>query len=240
MSHEIRTPMNAIIGMTDLALQTTTHARSSARYMQTAQGVGRGAADDHQRHPRLLEDRGAASSTLDRVPFACATPSRTASSCLRRAPTRRGWSWPAASRRTCPTPLVGDPGRLRQILINLVGNAIKFTDAGEVVVDVAVAEQHARRRVRCSSPCATPASAFPPTSSWEIFGAFVQADASTTRRYGGTGLGLTISSQLVELMGGRIWLESEAGHGQHVPLRGASSACSRESRRAGAVARILR
>jgi two-component system, sensor histidine kinase and response regulator len=111
-----------------------------------------------------------------------------------------------------PAALVGDPGRLRQILLNLVGNALKFTDKGEVGVDVAVADRTADH-VSLHCTVRDTGVGIPEDKRWEIFGAFVQADASTTRRYGGTGLGLTISSQLVEMMGGRLWLESEPGVG---------------------------
>ncbi len=112
-----------------------------------------------------------------------------------------------------PDALVGDSGRLRQIILNLVGNAIKFTAAGEVIVEVAVDTRDRRRGRACGSPSPTRASASRRNSSEQIFGAFVQADASTTRRFGGTGLGLTISSQLVEMMGGRIMVKSELGRG---------------------------
>ena len=125
-----------------------------------------------------------------------------------------------------PDALVGDPGRLRQVLVNLVGNAIKFTSAGDVVVEVAadsVSEREAVLRFTVSDT----GIGIPPDKQWQIFGAFVQADASTTREFGGTGLGLTISAQLVEMMGGRIWVTSEAGKGQPVPFR-------RAFRRAGA------
>jgi two-component system, sensor histidine kinase and response regulator len=111
-----------------------------------------------------------------------------------------------------PETVVSDPGRLRQVLVNLVGNAIKFTDRGEVVVTVEVQEAHGSEASLHFTVSDT-GIGIPAEKQWQIFGAFVQADASTTRRYGGTGLGLTISAQLVELMGGRVWLESEAGHG---------------------------
>ena len=111
-----------------------------------------------------------------------------------------------------PATLVGDPGRLRQILLNLVGNAIKFTDTGEVGVEVAIAERDEDDvMLRCT--VRDTGIGIPEDKRWEIFGAFVQADASTTRRFGGTGLGLTISSQLVEMMGGRLWLDSQPGTG---------------------------
>jgi CheY-like chemotaxis protein/HPt (histidine-containing phosphotransfer) domain-containing protein len=108
--------------------------------------------------------------------------------------------------------VVGDPGRLRQVLVNLVGNAIKFTEQGEVVVDVS-ADPADGSGVALKFVVSDTGIGIPQDKQWQIFGPFVQADASTTRRYGGTGLGLTISSQLVELMGGRIWVESEPARG---------------------------
>jgi CheY-like chemotaxis protein len=111
-----------------------------------------------------------------------------------------------------PDALVGDPGRLRQVILNLVGNAVKFTHEGEVTVDVAL-ERITADRVSIRFRVTDTGIGIAQDKQWDIFGAFVQADASTTRRYGGTGLGLTISAQLVEMMGGRIWIESELGKG---------------------------
>jgi signal transduction histidine kinase len=124
-----------------------------------------------------------------------------------------------------PDALIGDPGRLRQILVNLVGNAIKFTEHGEVVVEV----RNAKRGIRHenTSAAATPRSALrtlhfsvtdtgigiAPEKVGLLFQSFSQVDSSTTRKYGGTGLGLAISAQLARLMGGRIWVESEPGRG---------------------------
>jgi CheY-like chemotaxis protein/HPt (histidine-containing phosphotransfer) domain-containing protein len=111
-----------------------------------------------------------------------------------------------------PDDLLGDAGRLRQVLINLVGNAVKFTDAGDVIVEVAPVSVTAGEAVLrfCVSDTGI---GIPADKQWQIFGAFVQADASTTRRFGGTGLGLTISAHLVEMMGGRIWVDSEESKG---------------------------
>ena len=109
--------------------------------------------------------------------------------------------------------VVADPTRLRQILINLVGNAIKFTPRGDVSLEVVVGVQYSGSGRCCTSRCGIPASALPPRSRRVIFEAFSQADGSTTRTFGGTGLGLTISSRLVTMMGGRMWVESELGKG---------------------------
>ena len=137
-----------------------------------------------------------------------------------------------------PEALVGDPGRLRQVLVNLVGNAIKFTERGEVVVDVRPetrterrdlpALRRARHRHRHPAEKQQAASSRP----------FAQADSSTTRKYGGTGLGLTISAQLRRLMGGRIWVESEPGQGStfHFTARFGLTGTARRRRRRSPIA----
>ena len=112
-----------------------------------------------------------------------------------------------------PVLLQGDPGRLRQILTNLVGNAIKFTHQGEVAVRVILPVRIRRTMWNCAFRSAIPASAFRPTKLGLLFNKFTQVDASTTRQFGGTGLGLAISKQLAELMGGEIGVESEVGVG---------------------------
>ena len=108
--------------------------------------------------------------------------------------------------------MVGDSGRLRQVILNLVGNAVKFTEHGRGDARRRRRTGH-RRRSGLRFRVTDTGIGIAEDKLWDIFGPFVQADASTTRRYGGTGLGLTISAQLVELMGGRIWIESELGKG---------------------------
>jgi len=111
-----------------------------------------------------------------------------------------------------PDALVGDPGRLRQVLVNLVGNAIKFTERGEILVAVG-REASVDERVRLRFSVSDTGVGIPHDKQEKVFEAFSQADGSTTRKYGGTGLGLTICSKLTELMGGTIWVESQPGQG---------------------------
>ena len=111
-----------------------------------------------------------------------------------------------------PSIVAGDRSRLRQVIVNLVGNAIKFTDRGEVVLEVRCGDSSGQDWELHFSVCDT-GIGIPAEKQEVIFGAFEQADSSTTRRYGGTGLGLAIASRIVELMGGRIWLESAVGRG---------------------------
>ena len=125
----------------------------------------------------------------------------------------RGWRSPCRSIRSCPAVVKGDAGRMRQILLNLGGNAVKFTQRGEVSLALKVLRDRRARHAACAARCATPASAFPPIASTALFTPFTQVDTSTTRRFGGTGLGLSIVRRLVELMGGEIGVDSEAGEG---------------------------
>ncbi len=210
MSHEIRTPMNGIIGMTDLLLST-----SPTDQQRDYLNIVKQSADSLL---RLLNDIldfskiEAGKLDLENADFNLRDcVGHTAQTLGVRAGTQ-GIELLCRVAPDCPNLLVGDSVRLGQIILNLVGNAIKFTEKGEIELNVEN-ESIADGTVCLHFSVRDTGIGIPPEKLDHIFDSFTQADASTTRRFGGTGLGLAISSQLVEMMDGRIWAESEVGRG---------------------------
>ncbi len=205
MSHEIRTPMNAIIGMADLLSRTALLA-DQREYVRISQRAGDNLLrliDDVLDLSKIESDR----IELERVGFDLADLAAKTVELISIGAREKGLTLHCRLAPDLPSRVWGDPNRLRQVLINLLGNAVKFTECGEVSLAVARAARGIRFAVSDTG------IGIAPDQRARIFEAFSQADASTSRKYGGTGLGLAISQRLVNLMGGRIELESAPGQG---------------------------
>jgi signal transduction histidine kinase/CheY-like chemotaxis protein/HPt (histidine-containing phosphotransfer) domain-containing protein len=232
VSHEVRTPLNAILGMTELALDTPLSPQQQ-KYLTVIRSSGKALLD-------VINDLldfskiEAGKLELDRSAFSLRTVLNETLRSLALQAHRKGLELVGRIPSNVPDAYVGDAGRLRQVLLNLIGNAIKFTPEGEVIVAVELFGEQGRPAPgesgseavldsdpldRESQPCTLQFAVrdtgigIPREQQQIIFEAFKQADGSTTRRYGGTGLGLAIALRLVELMGGRITVESEPGRG---------------------------
>jgi len=211
MSHEIRTPLNGIIGMTQILMDTATLDDDQFRYARIIQSSGTSLLN-------IINDIldfskiEAGKLEMEMIPFDLRLLLSDFSAMISFRIEKKGLEFICAASPEVPSLLLGDPGRLRQILINLAGNAVKFTHQGEISVQVSLDSENQSHAMLLFSVKDT-GIGIPRETQKHLFESFTQADTSTTRKYGGTGLGLTISRTLCQLMGGTIGINSEEGKG---------------------------
>ena len=210
MSHELRTPVNGVLGMLELVRHIEPgpkqqhYLETARRSAETLLGIINGILDISKIESGKIE--------LEQSPFDLRDLVEDVTESFSDAASGKGLELACLVPARLPTALVGDPARLRQILTNLIGNAVKFTEKGEVGVRIDAADADAAS-VLLAFEVSDTGIGIPPEKQRHVFDAFTQADSSTTRRYGGTGLGLSIAKQLCEMMGGTIGLTSETGRG---------------------------
>jgi len=210
VSHEIRTPMNGIIGFTQLALnaEPTPEQREYLNTVETSAQALLGIINNILDFSKIESGR----LELERLSFSLRECLEAARMTVSPEAIRKGLELTIETAPEVPDALAGDPGKLRQVVLNLLGNGLKFTEHGSVTLRVSM-EEAAGRRAILHFTVEDTGIGIPPEKQARVFEPFRQVDGSVTRKYGGTGLGLAISAKLVEIMGGRIWLESEPGRG---------------------------